>query len=120
MIPPIYALLKASSAVTAIVGSSPSRIYRHGDAPQSVTSPYVTWSVQSAAPQNELSGTPAADACACLLDCWATSDAGAVALGQAVRDALESACHITSMSGSRDYETGKYRWSIQFDYWLGR
>jgi hypothetical protein len=120
MLPPIYTLLTVSSSVTALVGSNPARIYRHGEAPQGVALPYITWSVVSGVPQNALNGTPAVDACNVDINCWSKSDAQIVTLGQAVRDALETSSHMSSFDTSKDYETKHYRMHMQFDFWLLR
>lgn len=125
MLPPIFALLKNATAVTALVGTNPVRVYRHGAAPQNVVAPYVTWSVITATPQNTLSEAPKADACTVQIDCWSdntgTGDAAVEALATAVRNAIEPHAHMTGFGPNvRDFETQRFRFTLQFDYWLSR
>lgn len=118
MLPPIYALLSGASAVTALVST---RIYPHGEAPQDVTEPYVTWFLVVATPLLRLEGTPDRDHCMIQLDCWHPTSAGVVDLATAVRNALETVCHVTEIVlNQRDFETRLYRLAIQADYWLSR
>ena len=121
MLPPIFAILSADSNVRSLVGTAPVRIYRHGAAPQATLVPYVTWSVISGTPQNTLSELPKVDACTVQIDCW-TNDPGTVEdLAVAVRAALEPVAHMTGFGpNSRDFETQRYRLTMQFDYWLDR
>jgi hypothetical protein len=119
MIPPIYEWLK-TSAVQAIAGTPP-RAYRHGDAPQDITRPYITWLIVSGTPQNQLSGTPLVDAVTVQVDCWHQTDAGVEALAVAVRNAIEPHADMTGIIiNTREAETLLYRISLQFDVWHTR
>jgi hypothetical protein len=121
MMPPIFATLRASGAVVAIVGSNPARIYRHGVVQQGTPAPYIAWSVIGSAPENNLSDPPPADRIAVQVDCYHTTDQGVVDLATAVRDAIEQYAHMTgTVVDERERETNLYRMSLQFDYWLGR
>ena len=123
MLPPIFQALKASSAVAAIVGTNPPRIWRHGQAPQDFepTRPYITWFMVSGTPENNLSDPPPTDRCTVQVDCWHQTDSGIEALATAVRDALEIHCHMTSAPiDSKDFETRLYRMGLQFDWFLDR
>jgi hypothetical protein len=114
MLPPIYTWLKVT-AVQAIIGNPP-RAYRHGDAPQDTTKPYVTWALVSGVPDNELSKAPKSDRYTVQVDCWHTTDAGVEQLATAVRNAIEPYAHMTSMPvNNRDAETKLYRMALQFD-----
>jgi len=118
MLPPIYSTLLASAAVFALVGT---RIYRHGRAPQNVDAPYVTWSVITGTPENQLSGTPPVDRQTLQIDCWALTDTGVEALAVAVRDAIEPYAHMTGMPvDQREVETKLWRMALQVDWWLDR
>lgn len=118
MLPPIYRVLKDSSAVAAIVQT---RIYRHGDAPQNLERPYVTWFLVSGTPENQLSGLPGHDRCSVQVDAWHPGDSGVQDLAEAVRDALEPVAHMTGVViNERERETRLYRIGMQFDYWLER
>jgi hypothetical protein len=118
MLPAVYQLLRDSSAVTAAVGT---RIYRHGDAPQDVTRPYITWSVISGAPENALDEAPRIDNQTVQVNVWHDSDTGIETLAKDVRDAIEAEHHITQgPTNSRDPETMRYRISFIFTFWNHR
>lgn len=118
MIPPIFATLKAASPVTDIVAE---RIYRHGDAPQGVAAPYVSF-YTTIAPENTLSETPGIDRCSVTVDCWSPDDAEVEALATAVRDAIEPHAHLINVPiDNRDRQNTKlYRMALQFDWWNPR
>lgn len=118
MLPPIYAVLKAAAQVASIVQT---RIFRHGNAPQGTTRPYVSWVLVAGTPANQLSGTPGHDRCTVQLDCWALTDREVEDLAVAVRAAMEPVAHLTSVIvNEREPETKLYRIALQFDYWLPR
>lgn len=120
MLPPVFRILKAAPAVTAIVGAEP-RIYRHDAAPQDVDRPYVTWFLVTGTPENELSDVPGMDRIAFQVDCWHQQDGGIEDLAQAVRDAIEPHAHMTAIVvNGYEPETKLYRIGMQFDYWLPR
>lgn len=118
MLPPIYTTLRSNATVLSLVGT---RIYRHSHVPQDAVTPYISWSLFSNAPENTLSEVPQIDAQGVQIDCWHTTDSGVETLASAVRDAMETSCHMTGLFGdSRDPETKLYRIGLQFDYWLDR
>lgn len=127
MIPPIFPLLSASSAVTAIVGTSPARIYPAGNIPQSATQdpnvnvPCVTWRTVGGHAENILSDRPGVDNQRVQLDCWALTFTQAQTLATAVQYALELVGNCVAVNGS-DFEadTKRYRVSFDFSFWLGR
>lgn len=117
MLPPVFQTLKASSAVKAIVGTNPPRIYRHGSAPQDVSRPYITWTLVSSVPENNLSDPPPTDRQTVQVDCWHPEDAGIDELATAVRDAIEPIAHMTStLFDEQEPETKLYRIGLQFDF----
>lgn len=121
MFPPVFATLKASQAVKDIVGTNPPRIFRHSDAPQDVTRPYVTWFIVSDVPENNLSDPPSGDRVTVQIDCWHPEDKGVELLATAVRDAMELVCHMTAVIVNyRDPETKLFRVGAQFDMWVFR
>lgn len=121
MFPPVFQTLKASTAVKNIVGTNPPRIYRHGEAPQDTTRPYMTWFIVTATPDNHLSGTPADDRFTVQLDCWHQTDAGVVLLATAARDAIEPYAHMTGLPvNQRETETRLYRIALEFDWFVFR
>jgi hypothetical protein len=126
MLPKIQHLLKASPAVTALIGAGtdpiadPVRVYRHGDAPQGVTAPYVTWSAPAGAPENTFDG-PDADFWRVHVDCWSDGDLQVEQLAEAVRNALEVAAHCVAYTANeRNPETKRYRIGFAFDFILSR
>jgi hypothetical protein len=120
MLPPVFALLKAAPAVTAILGANP-KVFRHGIAPQGTVAPYVVWLVVGADPENNLSDPPPVDRIVIQVDCYHTTDGGVEALATAVRDALEPHMHMTGIPvDQREPDTGLYRIGLQFDYWMSR
>lgn len=125
MFPTIFTWLATDSTVTALIGSGPTRCYRHGFAPQGVNAPYVTWFVVSGSPENNLSDTPPTDRYTIQLDCWSNNSGTGAAeveqLATAVRDALEQHGHLTGIPvNTKDPETNRYRIGLQFDFWLNR
>lgn len=121
MLPPVFTTLKASNDVKNIVGTNPPRIYRHGQAPQDVTKPYITWHLVSDIPENHLSGTPPTDRATVQVDCWHTTDAGVESLAIAARDAVEPYAHMTGIVvNERETETKLFRLSMQFDWYVDR
>jgi hypothetical protein len=126
-LPPVFQALKASTAVKAIVGTNPPRIYRHGAAPQvpngqPITDPFITWALAGATPENQLSGLPPIDAMIVQVNCWHTTDAGIELLAAAARDAIEPFAHLTGIPiNQRELGATKlYRISLQFDWWHHR
>lgn len=120
MFTPILPTLKNSSAVTTIIGNPP-RAYPHGEAPQDVTKPYLTWQVVGGAPENTLSETPAVDRQPTQFNCFHQNGAGAEALAKAVRDTFEPIAHMVGVPiDQRDPETKLYWIALQFDFWVSR
>ena len=118
MLPPVYATLHGAAAVAAIVAD---RIYPHGEAPQGVNQPYVTWQQVGLGPALCLSEAPSIDRCVIQLDCWHPTSAGLKTLALAVRDAVEPiACITGAPVDARDLETRLYRYAWQADWWLSR
>jgi hypothetical protein len=121
LFPPVMKTLKASSEVSALLGSSnPFRVF-HRDAPQDTSRPYVTWQLTADAPENHLSGTPPTDRTTILVNCWAPGEGDVGRLGKAVRDACESLAYLTGVPfDGRDPETKLYRIALQFDWFVDR
>jgi len=123
MLPPLYALLLASAPVAAIVST---RIYPHGDAPQGVAQPYVTWQMVSGVPEISLSDLPDIDRCTLQINCWHPTSAGVISLATAVRAAVESTGHVTGVGlqrvavDQRETATRLYWIALQMDWFLPR
>lgn len=125
MLPAVFPIIKAASAVTALIGTNPTRCYRHGFAPQGVEAPYLTWYVVSGVPENELSDLPRVDNYTVQIDCWSdntgTGAAQVEALATAVRDAIEPVAHMTGVAvNGIDFETQRFRLGLTFTFWTPR
>lgn len=118
MLPPVYQILTSNSAVNAIVAN---RIYRHSNAPQGVTKPYIAWGLVSGIPENNLSDLPNIDRLPIQVDCYHQTDVGIEELAKAVRDAIEPLAHMTNIPiNEREQDTKLYRITLEFDWWLDR
>ena len=121
MFPAVFATLKADTGVKNIVGTNPPRIYRHGNAPQDGSKPYLTWFVVTGNPENQLSGLPPTDRVQIQIDCWHQTDAGVETLALAVRDAVEPVAHMVGMPVDlREPETKLFRIALTFDWFVDR
>lgn len=118
MTPNVYALLRASGAVTALVAD---RIYRFGAAPQGVAKPYITWQVVAGHTENYLSNAPGIDQQRVQLDVWATAQSTCDDLKEAVVSALENDGSQASVPmDSFESDTSLYRYTIEFYFWISR
>lgn len=118
MLPLVFPLLANDSEVSGFVDR---RIYRHGDAPQGVTRPYITWFAVTGTPANSLEETPRADDYRVQVDCWSDDDTEVEQLATAVRNAIEPHAHMVSVhADERDRETQRYRMGMTFTFWTDR
>lgn len=116
MLPAVFLLLKASPAVTALIGAAPVRAFRHGSAPQDVLKPYVTWSVPGGSAEITLE-QPDADTFRVQVDCWSDDDTQVEALAEAVRAAVEKGSQLVAYTADeRDFETRRFRIGFAFDF----
>jgi hypothetical protein len=114
MLPNVYQILRANSTVASTVGT---RIYRHGSAPQDVAKPYITWSLSSGMPYDNVSAAPCADKDTVQIDCWSESDTGIETLAFAVRSALDSQVISNRMMlNTRETDTKLYRIALEADF----
>jgi hypothetical protein len=117
MYPPIFAVCSASSAVKALVGNSPVRLYPFGEAPQGVIKPYVVWQVIGGSPENYINQVPDVDYYSLQVDVYGDDAASVRGVAEALRDAIEPVAYITAWRGeSRDPETRDYRYSFDIDW----
>lgn len=118
MLPKVFALLAASPAVLALAGGTAEdlRVFRHGEAPQGVERPYVTWSAPGGTPENAFDGA-CSDFFRVHVDCWADDDTEIETLAEAVRTALEPAAHCVGyLADERNFETQRFRFGMAFDF----
>lgn len=122
MLPLVFELLHGDSDVAALVED---RIYRHGEAPEGVEAPYVTWFVVSAPPENALGEAPRIDRFELQIDCWSDNegagDEGVETLATAVRNVIETQHYVNSIViNGKDPETRRYRIGMSMTWWLDR
>lgn len=118
MLPPLYAVLMDSTAVTDIIGT---RCYPFGEAVQDTDKPYVVWQIIAGLPDNNLSDAPSIDSLSIQVDCYHQSPTGINTLAVAVRSALENVAHITGYPvNEREPDTKLYRIALELDWWYSR
>lgn len=121
MYPPIYATVAAVTACTDLIGRNPVRCYPFGMAPQGVERPYVVWQTIAGSPENYLGEAPDMDSFTLQVDVYADTADSARDTATAIRDAVQSSCHIVGWRGeSRDPDTMRYRYSFDIDWWVSR
>lgn len=115
--PPIFRQCAAASGVTALLGTSPVRLFLFGEAPEGVQKPYAVWQLIGGDPLNYLAGRPDTEQHTLQIDVYADSAAAARAALAAIEHAIELNCHVTRYGGeSRDPETQNYRSSMDVDW----
>jgi hypothetical protein len=118
LLPPVKEALVLSSDVTTLVAG---RIYRHSRKPQDAVAPYITWSVISGLPENNLSDLPPTDHLVIQVDHWSLDDQQVEDLARYSRDAIEPYAHMTGVvADEREADTKLFRIGLQFDWWLSR
>lgn len=123
MIPPLVALMKATPAVTAQLGTNPTRFYPDKyPENQSPVYPYGVYLVVGGQPPNQLNGSPGTDNVRVQIDIYGETLATAEAAYNAVRDATETVADIVSFNigGALDIDSNNYRFSFDISYWLPR
>lgn len=121
MTPPIFSVCAASPAVTALLGSNPTRVFAHGEAPDGVAWPYMVWQVIGGSPASYLGDLPDIDSMSIQVDVYGETGDSARAVVVALRDAIEPHAHITSWrGGSRDPETRSFRQTFDLDWFVQR
>ena len=117
----IFETCATDPAVTALLGTSPVRLFPFGMAPAGVIKPYAVWQQVGGRPENYLAGVPDIDSMTLQVDAYATTSASARAVAAALRDAIEPVAHVVAWRGeSRDAETGNYRVSFDVDWFIPR
>lgn len=114
MKPPIFPICAASPTVTALLGSNPTRLYPFGEAPRKRQTPYAVWQIIGGAPENHLTDAPDVDRYSVQVDVYATTGSDAVAVAEALRDAIEPHAQITRYGG-HETDTDTQHKRISFD-----
>lgn len=118
--PPIFQAAAADPAVTALLGTNPTRLYLFGMAPDNPAGTYCVWQIIDGSPDNYLAGRPDVESHTLQVDVYATTAAEARAAGQALEYAVELSASVVGYNGeNRDTETGRYRYSFSVD-WIVR
>ncbi|WP_219372118.1 MULTISPECIES: DUF3168 domain-containing protein [Citrobacter] len=121
MIAPIFPVCASSPEVTALLGSNPVRIYPFGIQDDNVVYPYAVWQNVSGSPENFLNQRPDADMHSLQVDIYADTPDEAIAVAQAMRNAIEVKANIVRWgSQTRDPETLRYRYSFDVDWIVNR
>lgn len=94
----LYALVKDVAGVQAVLGN-PVRLYRFGQAPQDVATPYAVQQTVAGQPENYLGNLPDQDSILVQIDAYAGDMPGARAVVVALAAAIEPRAHITSWNG---------------------
>lgn len=104
-----------------MLGSSPTRLYPFGEAPQGVTKPYAVWQTVTGSPENYLGQVPDLDSWSIQVDVYADTATASRGAAEALRDAIEPVAHITFWNGEgRDPKTNNYRYTFTVDWFKSR
>lgn len=121
MYPPIFSTCAADASVQFYLGTSPTRLYPFGNAPENVTKPYAVWQAVSGVPENYIDKVPDIDSWTLQVDAYALTASEARDVAEALRDAIEPNAHIVGWRGeSRDPDTKNYRFSFDVDWFEHR
>jgi hypothetical protein len=117
MFPPIFEIIAADPAVTALIGTSPTRFFLYGSAPQEVAAPYAIWQTISGRPENYLGNAPNADFVSVRVDVYAETAAQVRDLVAALRAAIQPHAYIVSFSlEGREDQTRLFRAGFDCDW----
>ena len=127
-LPPVFTLLAAAPAVTALVGTNPVRVFPGGVIPQAAAMPAISWLVVSGVPENMLGERTVVDNQRVQIDCWALDFNAVQTLFEAVRTALEANAYLIGINDPEgissdtqfDPDTKRYRMSTDWSFWVGR
>lgn len=118
---PIFQLCSAQPALTALIGTSPVRLFLFGLAPQNPQLPYVVWQMISGAPENYLAGRPDTEGHTLQIDVYANSAEEVRQVAGLVESTIETECYVTRYGGEeRDDETMLYRSTLDVDWIIER
>ena len=121
MFAPIFPVVAASAAVTAVLGTAPVRFWPFGEAPEGSVLPYSVWQTVTGTPENYLGDLPDLDSYTLQIDVYASTGSSARAAAKALRDAVEPHAHIVAWRGeSREAETKLYRYSFDVEWMTPR
>lgn len=117
MYPTFFPTLTGNASVTAALGSNPTRVYPHGEAPQNVARPYATHQLVAGSPANYLGDLADTDHFRIQFNCYADTATAARSAAQVIREALEGSAYLVSFNGSgRDPDTNRYTYSFDMEF----
>jgi hypothetical protein len=106
MYPPLFAKLNADSAVHAVFGTLPLRIYQISGAPAKGAAgyalPYATFQLVAGSPENYLAGRPDHDDFREQIDVFAKTLDEARAAAKVIRDSVELVAYVVSYNGESE------------------
>lgn len=121
MYPPLFALLFASAPVKALLGTTPLRVYAHGEAPDNVAKPYAVWQMIYGLPENYLGSRSDMDVTTSQISVYGDTLSSVRAAASAIRVALEGDSYITALrEGPRDPVTKNFRYDLDVDFHTNR
>jgi hypothetical protein len=121
MYPPIFSIASSNAQVTALLGSSPTRLFPFGLAPQDVTLPYAVWQIITGSPENYINNTPDIDNFNIQIDVYGAQAGSVRAVAEALRNVIEPVAYITAWRGeSIDFETKNYRLIFEVSWFVHR
>lgn len=122
MFAPVFKLAAASAEMTALVGTSPVRVWPAGGVPATPTAPYIVFQTIGGEPENYIGDRPDMDDYTTQIDVYASTRAQAAQVARAMRDVLEQGGgYITRWGGEfNDAATKLYRYSFDIDFSVPR
>lgn len=121
MYPTFFPTLTADASVTAALGSNPTRVYPHSEAPQGVALPYATHQLVTGAPENYLGTTADMEGFRVQFNCYGATATAARNAAKVIREALEASAYLVSFNGSgRDPDTNHYTYSFDMEFMSAR
>ena len=119
--PPVFTLATASTAVTSLLGTNPTRFWPFGTAVQDTSRPYGVHQLIYGTPENSLACPPDIDMMGVQIDVYAKTVQGARDAAEALREAMEPAGYVVSLNGEFwEQNTGLYRVSFTVEFWQDR
>lgn len=122
--PRIFQIIAADAACIALLGSSPTRFFPAGQSNKQQPTPYATYGVFNATPQNYLDKPADMDQKGTQIDIYGKTAADVSDVFDAIREALEpvdNKIFVTNYATpDRDGETGLYHARLEVDVWESR
>jgi hypothetical protein len=122
MTPPIFSIVAAWPACTALLGTPPKmRFFEFGEADQGSAQPYAVWQLITGTPANYLGQLPDNDDTRIQVDVYASQPLVARALAIAIRDAIEPHAHMVNYAQrARDATTRNFGFLMDFEFFTPR